>query len=27
LLARESNGTPNVLSRDPVGRVIQNRER
>jgi prephenate dehydratase len=27
LLARESHGKPNVLSRDSVGRVIQNRER
>lgn len=27
LLARESGGKPNVLSRDPMGRVIQNRER
>jgi len=27
LLARETQGKPNVLSRDSVGRVIQNRER
>jgi prephenate dehydratase len=27
LLGREAKGTPNELTRDPVGRVIQNRER